>query len=128
MDKKNDVDKTSDNRGKSKKESLIRISRNFGFDYKIQLKKEVENICNQISLIQLNTIYEAMNKLKRKFQIKKPIIIVSGIGQDVLSDYLKKKRIKTIYLHEFLKKSRLNKKASFHAPALSVALILQKLK
>ncbi len=128
LDKKNDVDKTSDNRGKTKKESLIRISRNFGFDYKILFKKKIEKICNEISSIQLYSIYEAMNKLQKKFQIKKPTIIVSGIGQDVLSDYLKKKGIKTIYLHKFLRKSKLNKKASFHAPALSIALILQKLK
>ncbi len=78
--------------------------------------------------IQLNKIKKILIKLRKKFFSKSPIIVISGIGQDVVYEFLRTNKFKTIYLHEFLEKSKLNKKASFHAPALSVALILRTLK
>ena len=128
LSKERDIDVTSDNRGKSKRESLIRISRSFGLDYKENLKTKLEKICYKISSIQLNKIKKILIKLRKKFFSKSPIIVISGIGQDVVYEFLRTNKFKTIYLHEFLEKSKLNKKASFHAPALSVALILRTLK
>ena len=67
-------------------------------------------------------------KLQKKFLLEDQPIVISGIGQDVVYNDLRKKKFKTIYFKEFLNKSRLDKEASFHAPAVSIALLLQRLK
>ena len=128
LKKQIDIDKTADHSNKTIRNSLKRISRSFGFDYKIKFKGKLEAISNQISLIQLNYVLDAINKLKLRFDLEDFTIITSGTGQDVITSFLKKKKYKTKFFYSFLKNSCLNKQASLHAPALSVALLLKQLK
>ena len=66
---------------------------------------------------------------------RKPVIVFEGIegsGKSYhitnISNYLRKKKLETFYFKQFLNKSKLIKEASFHAPAVSIALLLQRLK
>ena len=128
LDKKIDLDDTADKSRKNITQSLIRLSRSFGFDYKSKNLKKLKIISQKISSIQLNQIFQITLELQKKFLLKNQPVVISGIGQDVLYNYLKKKKLKTFYFKQFLNKSRLNKEASFHAPAVSIALLLQRLK
>ena len=128
LDKKIDLDDTADKSRKNITQSLIRLSRSFGFDYKSKNLKKLKVISQKISFIQLNQIFQITLELQQKFLLKSQPFVISGIGQDVLYNYLKKKKLKTFYFEQFLNKSRLNKEASFHAPAVSIALLLQRLK
>ena len=128
LNKKIDVEETADKSRKDIKQSLIRLSRSFGFDYKSKNLKKLKIISQQISSIQLNQISQITIELQKKFLLKNRPVVISGIGQDVIYNYLKKKKFKTFYFKQFLNKSRFNKEASFHAPAVSIALLLQRLK
>ena len=128
LDEKIDLDETADKSKKNIKQSLIRLSRSFGFDYKSKNLKKLKVISQKISYVQLNQISQIILQLEKKFLLKNQPVVVSGIGQDVLSNYLRKKNFKTIYFKEFLNKSKLNREASLHAPAVSIALLLQRLK
>ena len=62
--------------------------------------------------------------LKKKYNLPKKFkIILSGVGQDILKNYFDLKLIDSIYLHELLN-NKGYKQASYHAPALSIALLL----
>tara|TARA_B100000963_G_scaffold158684_1_gene138071 strand:+ start:1840 stop:2862 length:1023 start_codon:yes stop_codon:yes gene_type:complete len=128
LDKEIDLEETADKSRKDLQRSLIRLSRSFGFDYKSKNLKKIKVISQKISTIQLNQISKIILQLQKKFLLKDEPVVISGIGQDVVYNFLKKKKFKTIYFKEFLNKSRLNKEASFHAPAVSIALLLQSLK
>jgi len=128
LDRKIDLDDTADKSRKNITQSLIRLSRSFGFDYKSRNLKKIKVISQQISFIQLNQIFQITLELQKKFLLKNQPVVISGIGQDVLYNYLKKKKLESLYFKQFLNKSRLNKSASFHAPAASIALLLQRLK
>ena len=54
-------------------------------------------------------------------------IMLSGIGQTVLKNYLMKKKYNVDYLYNFLNKGSY-RFASLHAPALSIALLLSEKK
>ncbi len=128
MNKKFDIDRTADGTNKNLHNSLKRISRSFGFDYVKGSKSKVQNICEELCRIQLSQIVLTISRLQDKFSLKKSTLVVSGIGQDILADFLKKKKMHVKYFEEFFIKSPLNKEASFHAPALSIASLLHKLK
>ena len=128
LNRKIDLDTTADGSSKTIRNSLKRLSRSFGFDYNENMRERLLKICQEISSIQLNTISDTIEKLRCNFDLKKFTVVTSGIGQEVLTNFLKQKKYKTKYLHSFLKKSNLNIKASYHAPALSVALLLKELK
>tara|TARA_B100000963_G_C22556136_1_gene639092 strand:- start:120 stop:1145 length:1026 start_codon:yes stop_codon:yes gene_type:complete len=128
LNKNIDLDRTADGYNKTTNNSLKRLSRSFGFDYNKNLKEKLIKICFEISSIQLNTIFDTIKKLEYNFDIKNFTIFTSGIGQDVLSDFLITKNYRTEHLHSFLKKSNLNVLASYHVPALSVALLLKDLR
>lgn len=128
LKRKIDIDITADRSQKTIKDSFRRLSRSFGFDYHNKYQVKLKQICNEISSTQLNQIMNAVKKLEDRFSMKNFTVISSGIGQEVLSDFFKRKKFKTKYLHSFLSKSDLNKKASFHAPALAIALLLKELK
>ena len=65
--------------------------------------------------------------MKKHSLIDVPVVI-SGIGQDVLYNFLIKRGFKTILFKKLLETSDLNEQASYHAPALSLALLLKTLK
>ena len=103
---------------------MIRIARNFGFDYSNSKKELILKICDELYNTQLNEIKNNINFLRKKFKISsKCQIILSGIGQEILMNYLNRKFNNTIFLFELLG-SKQYKKASYHAPALSIALLL----
>ena len=93
LDKKIDLDNTADKSKKNIKQSLIRLSRSFGFDYKSKNLKKLKVLSQQISTIQLNQIFQITLELQKKFLLKNQPVVISGIGQDVLYNYLKKKKI-----------------------------------
>ena len=128
LDKKIDLEETADKSKKDIKQSMIRLSRSFGFDYKSENFKKLKIISQKISSIQLNKISQTTLQLQKKFLLREKPVVISGIGQEVIYNFLKKKKFKTIYFKEFLNKSRFNKEASFHAPAVSIALLLERLK
>ena len=128
LDKKIDLDDTADKSSKKINNSFQRISRSLGFDYSKELRGKVELISQKLSSIQLNQINNTISKLRKKFLLANAPIILSGIGQDVLKGFFEEKNLKTIYFKNFFKVSRLNQEASFHAPALSIALLLNELK
>ena len=119
-----DVDKTADASSKSIRSSMIRIARNFGLDYNNSKKELILKICNELYYSQLNEIKNNIDFLRKKYKISsKCKIVLSGIGQEVLMNYLNRKFNNTIFLFELLG-SKKYKKASYHAPALSIALLL----
>ncbi len=128
LDSSYDIDKTADGRSKSLYSSLKRVSRSFGFDYKKENLGKLLEISNQLKEIQLTKIFATCLKNIQEYSLTNEPIIVSGIGQNILSDFLSKKGIYTVKFQDFLKKSKLNNQASFHAPALSIALLLKTLK
>ena len=65
-------------------QSLIRLSRSFGFDYKSKNLRKLKVISQKISSIQLNQIFQITLELQKKFLLKKKPVVISGIGQDVL--------------------------------------------
>jgi len=123
--KKNiDIDNTADASNKSLRNSMIRIARNFGFDYTNSKKELIMNICDELYSYQLDEISKNIDFLRKKYRIsKKCKIILSGIGQEILMNYLNKKVNDTIFLSDLLG-SKNYKEASNHAPALSMALLL----
>ncbi len=123
--KKNiDIDKTVDASNKSIRNSMIRIARNFGFDYDNSKKELIMRICDELYSSQLDEIRKNINFLKKKYKLsRKCKIILSGVGQEILMNYLNKKFDDTIFLFELLGTQQY-KEASYHAPALSIALLL----
>ena len=127
LKKKIDIDETSDQRGKSIKLSKERLARNLGFDYNNKRSKLISSICNELIKIQLQKILNYINHNKLKFKLKTSTpLFVCGIGQDVLIDYLDLHKKKVYSLQKFFDsgKTRIGKEATFHAPALALALLL----
>ena len=88
---------------------------------KLFIKKLSENIMNE----QLNMIIKNTKKLLNKFNMKKkPLIILSGIGQEVLKDLFKNNNVQLLADY-FKSKNFSNKKlATYHAPAACIAGLL----
>ena len=103
---------------------MTRIARNLGFDYKNSKKELILKFCDELYFSQLNEIKNNINFLRKKYKISWQCpIILCGIGQEILMNYLNKKLKNVIFLSEFLGFKQY-KKASYHAPALSIALLL----
>jgi len=119
-----DIDKTADATNKSIRNSMIRIARNFGFDYNDSKKELIIRICDKLYSYQLDEIKKNIDFLKKKYKLPSQCkIILSGVGQEILMSYLNKKFNDTIFLYDFLG-TKQYRKASYHAPALSIALLL----
>ena len=79
-------------------------------------------------MCQLDEIEKNILVLKKKYRFEKNMkIMLSGIGQTVLKNYLMKKNYNVDYLYNFLNKGSY-RFASLHAPALSIALLLSEKK
>ncbi len=128
LDPKIDIDTTADGLNRSYSSSLRRISRSFGFDYNNNHKLLIKKICLELSLIQISKIYMNLMQIQKKFSAQNFPIIISGVGQKVINDFFKKNGLKTIKFEKFLKPSKMNKEASAHAPATSIALLMGDLK
>ena len=123
-----DIDKTADGLNRSYFNSSRRISRSFGFDYKKSKRSLIKKICIELSSIQINKVFANLLKIQKKFSVQDFPIILSGVGQEVVNKFLKKRGVKTIKFENFLIPSKLNKEASSHAPAVSIALLIGDLK
>jgi probable H4MPT-linked C1 transfer pathway protein len=123
-----DIDDETDFSDKNVIGSYKRIARSFGMDYhskdKLFIKKLSENIMNE----QLNMISENTEKLLQIFNMeKKSLIILSGIGQEVLKKLFKNNKVKLLEDY-FKSQNSLNKKhATYHAPAACIAGLLAKI-
>lgn len=103
---------------------MIRIARNLGFDYNNSKKELILKMCDELYSSQLNEIKNNIEILRKKNKISSNCrIILSGIGQEILMNYLNRRFNNVIFLFELLG-SKQFKKASYHAPALSIALLL----
>ena len=81
-------------------------------------------VCDKLYLYQMEEIENYIKFLKKKYNLPKKFkIILSGVGQDILKNYFDLKLIDSIYLHRLLN-NKDYKQASYHAPALSIALLL----
>ena len=127
LNNKIDIDETADGSNKRIIDSLIRVSRSLGIDYNSRIKEKIIMICEEFYKIQMNQILKNIYNLQRRFLLKKNTpIIASGIGQDILLDFFEKKKIHFLPFQSLLKCERYKKEATYHAPALSLALLLEK--
>ena len=124
--KKNfDVDDETDSSDKSIISSYHRISRSFGFDFNKKYKKLIYRLTEEIMNKQLKIIYENAIKLFQKYNLNKNSpIILSGIGQNILMKSFKSYNV--ILFENFIKSktNALRKSATYHAPAVSIACLL----
>ena len=120
-----DVDDETDLSDKSVTGSYKRIARSFGMDYHFKDKFLIEKLSKNIMNEQLNMIIKNTKELLNKFYMKKkPLIILSGIGQEVLKDLFKNDNVKLLASY-FKSKNLSNKKiATYHAPAACIAGLL----
>ena len=128
LDTQIDIDKTADGLNRGYSNSLRRVSRSFGFDYNKNHKSLIKKICLELSTIQINKLFMNLLQIQKKFSVQNYPIILSGVGQEVVNHFFKKKGLNTIKFEKFLKPSKMNKEASSHAPATSIALLIGDLK
>ena len=122
-----DIDEELDYSKKKVQNSYQRVARSFGLDFSKNKKKLIDGFCELLIAHQLNIIKKNLKILIKKFIFKSRVpIVISGIGQDILYDFLKESH-NTFLLENFLnsKNKNLKKKASYHAPALCIALLLE---
>ena len=120
-----DIDEETDFSDKSVIGSYKRIARSFGMDYHSKDRLFIEKISKTIMNEQLNMILKNTKELLNRFNMKKrPLIILSGIGQEVLKDLFKNNNVKLLADY-FKGKNLSNKKiATYHAPAACIAGLL----
>ena len=94
-------------------------------DYHSKDKSFIEKLSKNIMNEQLNMILKNTKQLLNNFNMKKkPLIILSGIGQEVLKDLFKNDNVQLLADY-FKSKNLLNKKlATYHAPAACIAGLL----
>ena len=94
-------------------------------DYHSKNKSFIEKLSENIMNEQLNTILKNTKKLLNNFNMKKnSLIILSGIGQDILKDSFKNDNVRLLSGY-FKSKNLSNKKlATYHAPAACIAGLL----
>ena len=92
LDKKVDLDNTANNGKKKVIDSLKRFSRSFGFDYEKVYLKKLQIIARKLSNMQLDEIFKITSTLQSKYFLKSQPIVISGIGQDLIYNYFKKKK------------------------------------
>ena len=126
-----DLFDTMDGRSKSFSNSLRRVARNFGFDYKNKKKKLILSLCEEIEKIQFSKITASIkqNLRRHKMSKKEVSLIICGIGKDYLYEKFVRKEFKVLKFEDVIDgKSNLRKKAAFHAPATSCAFLISSVK
>ncbi len=122
-----DIDEESNSSKIKVQNSYQRVARSFGLDFSKNKKRLIDGLCELLIAYQLTIIKKNLRILIKKFMFKSRVpIVISGIGQDILYDFLKESH-NTFLLENFLKSKNKNlkKKASYHAPALCIALLLE---
>ena len=120
-----DIDDETDLSDKSIRGSYKRIARSFGMDYHSKDKSFIETLSKNLMNEQLNMILKNTKQLLNNFNMKKnSLIILSGIGQEVLKDSFKNDNVKL--LSDYFKSKNLSNKklATYHAPAACIAGLL----
>ena len=129
LDKILDIDDTADNTEKNLNQSFIRVARNFGFDFDKSNKELLKKISRKLINCQMNKIAVSLDKLIIKFNMSKKVpIVLCGIGNKVLRNFLKSKNILEFEKFTHSYKKNLKTIATHHAPAYSVAFLLSSLK
>ena len=129
LDKVLDIDDTADNTEKNLNQSFIRVARNFGFDFNKSNKELLKKISRKLINFQMKKIAISLDKLMIKFNMSKKVpIVLCGIGNEVLRNFLKSKNILEFEKFTHSYKKNLKTKAAHHAPAYSVAFLLSSLK
>ncbi len=129
LDKVLDIDDTADNTEKNLNQSFIRVARNFGFDFNKSNKELLKKISRKLINFQMKKIAISLDKLIIKFNMSKKVpIVLCGIGNKVLRNFLKSKNILEFEKFTHSYKKNLKTKAAHHAPAYSVAFLLSSLK
>ena len=123
-----DVDDETDSSDKTVISSYQRISRSFGLDFNKKYKKLIFKLSEEVMKEQLKIIYENTMLLFKKYNLdKKSPIILSGIGQNILMKSFN--GLNVILFESFIKSktSALRKSATYHAPAVSIACLLDEI-
>ena len=126
-----DIDETADNRQKTFENSLRRLSRNIGLDYQKKKLSQLIDIANALENSQLENIFKNIKLMFKNYNLSQnTTLILSGIGQDILEEYLSDKRVKVTLLKNLIdaENEKIKKRATYHAPALSIAILLAMLK
>ena len=129
LPKDSDLLPSMDKRNKSLINSLRRVSRNFGFDYKPSQEELLKSISKKLIDLQLKFIFESMHtQLKQKEISKKLPIIACGIGKELILKYGRKHNYEIKCFSNFLcGNNQLILDAANHAPATACALLLYEL-
>ena len=124
-----DLFATCDKKDKSKYSSLVRVSRNFGFDYQNKHLKYLQKISDNLVDKQLDLIFFSAKKLLEKNMLKSNMPIVAcGIGKSIIKDYGEKLGFKVIDFSNFVCGDTDKKlEASYHVPATSCAFLISEL-
>ncbi len=126
-----DIDETAENRQKTFENSLRRLSRNIGLDYQKKKLSQLIDIANALENSQLENIFKNIKLMFKNYNLSQnTTLILSGIGQDILEEYLSDKRVKVTLLKNLIdaENEKIKKRATYHAPALSIAILLAMLK
>ena len=89
------------------------------------------DIANALENSQLENIFKNIKLMFKNYNLSQnTTLILSGIGQDILEKYLSDKRIKVTLLKNLIdaENEKIKKRATYHAPALSIAILLAMLK
>ena len=126
-----DLFDTMDRRSKSLLNSYRRVARNFGFDYTNKKKELISDLCKEIVKIQVSKITNSVkqNLVRYKMSKKEISLVTCGIGKDFLYEQFVQKDYKVLKFEDIIAgKSKLRKKAAFHAPATSCAFLVSSIK
>ena len=123
-----DLFATCDGKEKNKYSSLVRVSRNFGFDYESKHSQILQKISNNLINKQLKLIFFSAKKLLKKNMLKNVPIVACGIGKSIIKNYGEKKGLKVIDFSNFVCGNTSEKlEASYHVPATSCAFLISEL-
>lgn len=125
-----DLFETTDSRNKSIINSLKRVSRNLGIDYKENNLPFILGVVEEIIKIQKQLIFNSIHKLIRFYKLDRTTpIICCGIGKNVIKTFAIEEKFNVCEFGSFLKGSKKNiDHASMHAPAFSCAFLVSFLK
>ena len=130
IQKKSDYTNTADGRLKSKKDTLNRISRVFGFDYCMDKNKTIHMLSRKIMSAHLDQIsYTIKSHIKDNFSTVKDLKVIGmGVGRMLINMISKKNNWKYMSLDQYIN-IKYNKRLcepSDAAPSFLLSLLLKK--
>ena len=127
---KDDYSDTADGRSKSKKNSLVRISRSLGIDYTVNHSQLIMSISKKIMSEHLDQIsYTMKGHMNKNFNdINDLQFIGMGVGEPIIKILCKKNKWDYLGLNNFLGSTYVSKlhKLSSTTPSFLLSLLLKK--